>query len=190
MTLYAIRHSLTQLNEEKKIQGRIDHPLSEFGIKHAQDIFSKLNIDVEHILSSPLIRAHQTATIAASYLSYEKPITLIQDFVERDFGSLDLLPVLESKPVVRGIKSLDDYEDDTRLLARVSRGMDTVYQYYQNQNCLLVCHAHVLKALLILSGEKNISFADTIILHDELVTFEIQDHSIQYISTHKLKGDT
>lgn len=187
MTLYAIRHSLTLLNEEKKIQGRIDLPLSEYGISHAHEILSNLSIDVKNILSSPLIRAHQTAMIAASYLNIAKPITLIQDFVERDFGSLDLLPVSESKPVVRGEKYLDDYENDDFLLRRVQRGLNVIFNHYNDNNTLLVCHAHVLKALLILSGEKNTSFADTIIMHDDLLQFEIHQQQLIFKTMHKIK---
>ena len=189
MKLYAIRHSLTSLNEEKKIQGRIDLPLSKYGISHAQEIFSNLHIHVDHLVASPLIRAHQTAMIAASFLNYAKPITLIQDFVERDFGSLDLLPVSESKPVVRRETYLEDYEHDDALLNRVSKGLTTIFKHYTDNNLLLVCHAHVLKALLILAGEKNINFADTIIMHDDLIQFEIQDQHLRFESMHKIKSD-
>jgi len=187
MILYAIRHSLTTLNEEKKIQGRIDLPLSEYGISHAHEIFSNVSIHIDQILSSPLIRAHQTAMIAASYLSITNPITLIQDFVERDFGSLDLLPVSESKPVVRGEKYLEDYESDAFLLKRIQHGLDILLKHYHDHNVLLVCHAHVLKALLILSGEKNISFADTIIMHDDLLQFEIQNQQLIFKTMGKIK---
>jgi broad specificity phosphatase PhoE len=189
MILYAIRHSLTTLNEEKKIQGRIDLPLSVYGISHAHALFSELSIDVDEIFSSPLIRAHQTASIAAIYLKYEKPINLIQAFVERDFGSLDLLPVSESKPVVRGETFLTNYEDDASLLHRVQKGLQIIKTYYDHVNSLLICHAHVLKALLIISGEKNISFADTIIMHDDLLQFEIVDNHLKFISIEKIKSD-
>ena len=187
MILYAIRHSLTTLNEEKKIQGRIDLPLSEYGISHAHEIFSNISIHIDHILSSPLIRAHQTAMIAASYINMTNPITLIQDFVERDFGSLDLLPVSESKPVVRGEKYLDDYESDDFLLKRIQHGLDILLKHYHNHNVLLVCHAHVLKALLILSGEKNVNFADTIIMHDDLLQFEMQNQQLIFKTMRKIK---
>ena len=187
MILYAIRHSLTSLNEEKKIQGRIDLPLSEYGISHAHEIFSNLTIQVDHILASPLIRAHQTAMIASSYLNYTNPITLIQEFVERDFGSLDLLPVSESKPFVRGETTLEDYESDDFLLNRIQQGLNIILNHYHESNTLLVCHAHVLKALLILSGEKNISFADTIIMHDDLLQFEIQNQNIIFKSKYQIK---
>jgi uncharacterized phosphatase len=187
MILYAIRHSLTTLNEEKKIQGRIDLPLSEFGIVHANELFSTLSIDVDYIFASPLIRAHQTASIAALYLKYEKPITLIQEFVERDFGALDLLPVAESKPVVRREKFLTDYEDDDLLLKRVQKGLHILTANYHEGNSILICHAHVLKALLILSGEQNISFADTLIMHDDLLQFDIQNRKISFVSMEKIK---
>lgn len=189
MKLYAIRHSLTQLNEEKKIQGRIDLPLSKYGVTHAHEIFSKLDISVDIMFASPLIRAHQTAMIAAKYLKYEKPITLIQHFIERDFSSLDLLPVTESKPVVRGEKSLEGYENDQHLLIRVKKGLSKIKQYSNDSTGLIVCHAHVLKALLILAGEKDISFADTIIMHDDLIEFELKEDVFTFKSMKKVKSD-
>ena len=189
MKIYAIRHSLTQLNEEKKIQGRIDLPLSSYGVKHAHDIFSKLDLSVDVMFASPLIRAHQTAMIAAQYLHYEKPITLIQHFIERDFSSLDLLPVSESKPVVRGEVSLEGYESDQHLLMRVNKGLAAIKYDLNHVSGLIVCHAHVLKALLILAGEKNISFADTIIMHDDLLEFELDAHTFKFKSMKKVKSD-
>lgn len=187
MILYAIRHSLTTLNEEKKIQGRIDLPLSDYGISYAHELFSALSIDVDYIFASPLIRAHQTATIAAHYLKYKKPVTLIQEFVERDFGALDLLPVSESKPVVRREKFLTSYEDDALLLNRVQKGLHMLTTNYHQGISILICHAHVLKALLILSGDQNISFADTLIMHDDLLQFEIRNRKLTFISMKKIK---
>ena len=64
MKIYFIRHGETIWNKEKKIQGKSDIPLNEYGKKLAHitaDAMKGINFDI--VYSSPLIRAKQTAEI-------------------------------------------------------------------------------------------------------------------------------
>ncbi|MBR1752384.1 MAG: histidine phosphatase family protein [Ruminococcus sp.] len=64
--IYIIRHGKTELNKNNVLQGRSDHPLNDEGIKQAQraaELFKGISLD--YVYSSPLIRAVQTAKIAA-----------------------------------------------------------------------------------------------------------------------------
>ena len=64
MNLYVVRHGETIWNQERRVQGITDIPLTEEGIKSAEDLkelVGSLNIDV--VISSPLSRARETAKI-------------------------------------------------------------------------------------------------------------------------------
>jgi len=82
MTIYFLRHASAgkkALNEklnEKKDERR---PLDEDGMLQARYIgrmLASLDIRVEHILSSPLKRATQTASLVANELAFEQAIEL------------------------------------------------------------------------------------------------------------------
>ncbi|WP_052466482.1 histidine phosphatase family protein [Beduini massiliensis] len=62
--LYITRHGMTQWNEEGRLQGHGDSPLTTQGIKDAQAL-SKLmkHYPIDMIYSSPLMRAYQTACL-------------------------------------------------------------------------------------------------------------------------------
>jgi broad specificity phosphatase PhoE len=167
MKLYIVRHSYTQLNEEKKIQGRIDIPLSENGKKHAYEVFKHLDFDLDFIATSPLIRATETAKIIGSLIGYEKPYITLSEFVERDFGKLDYETVEKAVPYVSGEKHIEGYEKDEDLLKRAKIGLDLMYTHYSDQTILLVCHAHMMKAILKLSNKIDIHFSHTKIMHQE-----------------------
>lgn len=58
MKLYVIRHGQTEWNVLKKMQGSLNIPLNERGMKQAQEIKSNLeDINFDIIFCSPLIRA-------------------------------------------------------------------------------------------------------------------------------------
>ena len=64
MKIYFIRHGETIWNKEKRIQGKSDIPLNEYGKELAYitaEAVKDINFDV--VYSSPLIRAKQTAEI-------------------------------------------------------------------------------------------------------------------------------
>ena len=85
MKVYAARHGQTQWNLEDKVCGRTDLPLTETGLEQAQLLAQRtkeLKIDV--ILSSPMLRARQTAAPTAALHGLE---VLVDDrLIEQDYG--------------------------------------------------------------------------------------------------------
>jgi len=64
MELYLIRHGETDWNKENRLQGNIDIPLNEEGLKMAHKAAERLSdIHFDKIFSSPLDRAYTTAKI-------------------------------------------------------------------------------------------------------------------------------
>ena len=88
MEILLTRHGKTEWNALGKVQGKADIKLNEEGIKQAKET-SKLLQDekIDLIISSPLIRAIETARIIAK----ERNIPIITDesLSERDFGEYE-----------------------------------------------------------------------------------------------------
>ena len=62
--IYIIRHGKTERNQANVLQGRSDYPLNDEGIRQAEAAADRLrNIRFDHVFSSPLTRAVQTAKI-------------------------------------------------------------------------------------------------------------------------------
>lgn len=85
MKIYLVRHGQCDSNV-KKIYNYKDEGLNEVGIKQAEELKKQIdNIDFDVIISSPLLRAKQTAEI----LSTNKTIVLDDRLREREHGSLE-----------------------------------------------------------------------------------------------------
>jgi len=93
MRLYFIRHGESTSNYGELITGQQDVPLTKKGLAQAiaagQEIVAK-GIKIDHIVSSSLMRAHETASIIADEIGYPSETIEINDLViERSFGSLE-----------------------------------------------------------------------------------------------------
>lgn len=86
MKVYIIRHGLTELNKQKKVNGEIDEQLAPEGIEQAKDAIPSLPKSITYIYTSPLLRARQTAEIISSKLKI--PVFKAQELTEIRMGSL------------------------------------------------------------------------------------------------------
>ncbi len=88
MELYIIRHGETDWNHEKKLQGRSDTELNEYGIELAEITAQALkDVEFQEIYASPLIRAYKTAEIIKGQRNNE----IIKDerLIEIGFGEYE-----------------------------------------------------------------------------------------------------
>lgn len=82
---YYVRHGQTDWNLNKKLQGATDVPLNQTGMEQAYQARQALRgVEIATIVSSPKIRARQTAEIINEILN--KPIVEIDDLREASFG--------------------------------------------------------------------------------------------------------
>ena len=68
LMMYVVRHGQTNMNNRQALQGRSDFPLNETGIAQARELAAWLaerGITFDHVFSSPLVRAVQTAELVA-----------------------------------------------------------------------------------------------------------------------------
>lgn len=85
MKLYIARHGETMWNRENRILGRTDKPLNETGEKQAAALAAAMaDKGIEVIVSSPLLRARQTADAVAKTTG--APVVEDARLVEQAFG--------------------------------------------------------------------------------------------------------
>ncbi|MFA0753980.1 MAG: hypothetical protein IMHGJWDQ_001783 [Candidatus Fervidibacter sp.] len=92
--VYLVRHGQTVWNEEGRLCGRSDIPLSEEGIRQACKVAERLaKLPLTAVYASPLLRARQTAEIIASF--HQLPVCLEPDLREVDYGEWEGMRVVE-----------------------------------------------------------------------------------------------
>ena len=154
--IYLVRHGQDEDNLHNILNGHRDLPLTDLGRQQAAIVGQKLrdnNIDV--IYSSPLQRAHETATIIADILGIhhvEKELLLI----ERDFGVLTGKPISDIQKyatrLFQGDKILyflevERGEDFPTTYARAEKVLRQMQEQHRHENVLLVTHGDIGKMI-------------------------------------------
>ena len=123
MILYVTRHGETDYNVQKRYTGSTDIPLNAKGIYQAEELANKLSdIKFDIIVSSPLLRAKQTAEIIQK--SYDVPIDIINEFSEINVGVYEGLTREEAQmkyPEVWG--KIADFFKEMQKARRVFKGI-------------------------------------------------------------------
>ena len=113
--IYIVRHGKTEWNQEGKVQGQKDSPLTQEGIDSSHVIGENIGMWVGNnpciVYSSDLGRAVQTCEIICEYIPSNLGIIQTPDLRERCYGKFDG----ESKDSFTGINvnnpTLETYED-------------------------------------------------------------------------------
>ncbi len=147
MTFAFIRHGQTDWNRDDKLQGSSDIPLNDTGRDQAHEAAALLaDSGWQVVVSSPLLRARETAEIIAAQLSVELGPSY-PDFVERDYGELEGGPSSDS--MARW--PLRDYpgaEPLERVVARGLAGLASVEADFAGRNVIIVCHGTIIRYTL------------------------------------------
>ena len=148
-----VRHGQTDWNLQRRLQGRSDQPLDATGIAQAQASADCLADEtISTIVTSPLLRAHRTATIISKRLGV--PVSIENNLIERNFGAFEGHLVNEIAPA--GSTGLDlasmenlpaDAEPWASVCERVSSGVDKWLDDFPDQRLLFVSHYGVFSAL-------------------------------------------
>ena len=154
--LLLIRHGETVWNQQGRMQGQHDSPLTPTGLQQARQLARRLkDVSFGALYSSDLGRAHQTARCIADATSHE----VISDagLRERHFGIFEGLTNTEIKLrhpedhelfakrdphyAMVGGESADQFRD------RVVSTLETIAQRHQDETIVVVSHGLVLDAL-------------------------------------------
>lgn len=168
--LCIVRHGETAWNAEHRVQGQLDIPLNEIGLRQAQAVGMVLKEErFDAIYSSDLVRARQTADPISNFLSLK--ILLEKDLRERHYGIFERLTYAEAKArypedyarfeardpeyAFRTGESLKDFS--ARSIAVISK----IVNEHKDESILVFTHGGVLDKLyrfitgLPISAERN-----------------------------------
>jgi broad specificity phosphatase PhoE len=146
------RHGSTTLNEDNKFRSRMDPPLDTKGLKQAEDAAENLRnegIKIKRVVSSPMLRACQTADLLAEEFGLE--VEQDRSIISWDLGALsgkdksvweDVLDLFVNNPklVPPDGESLDSFEQrNFEYFDKELRKEDKLTVYCtHNSNCVAV----------------------------------------------------
>lgn len=153
MQLLLIRHGETAANAERRMQGHLDVPLSDRGLRESERLARRVaELPVAALYSSPLRRARQTADAIAEQLSLE--IEERDELMERDVGSLSGLvwdEVMERYPEFIRARAepnptidVPGYELDDAFNLRVHTVLEAIIVVHPEQTVAVVTHGGVI----------------------------------------------
>jgi probable phosphoglycerate mutase len=166
--LLVIRHGQSTWNEERRWQGQADPPLSDFGREQAWAAARAIG-QVDVVVSSPQIRAAETAAIMAGHLGVG-PVQLVDGLQERSAGlwsGLTRDEIDERWPGwVESDRRPEGWEPDEVFIPRVMAAIGHVAVSFSGASALVICHGGV-----IISMERELGVNDGRIpnLHGRIV---------------------
>lgn len=160
--LLLLRHGQTELSQQRRYSGRGDPALTELGVRQADAAAQYLakKGGISAIVSSPLRRAYETASAAASKLEIE--VVVDDDLIETDFGAWEGLTFSEAAQRDTELHRRwltdtsvrpPDGESFDAVAARVRAAQQRILAANAGQTVLLVSHVTPIKMLLRLALE-------------------------------------
>lgn len=152
-TVFLVRHGRTGLNAAGLLRGRLDPPLDEVGQQEAAavaDVFAGVSIDV--VLSSPLLRARQTAEGIAAVTG--APLRCDEAFVDRDYGPW---AGRDRAEVEARFGSLDEAPDVEPIGALATRAVSGLRAQADGVESLVVVAHDVVNRILLSRLAANVS---------------------------------
>ena len=148
--IYIIRHGQTEMNQLRRLQGRSDHALNEAGIAQAGQAARGLQgIIFDHVFTSPLKRAIQTAEIIAPGVS---PVT-DDRLIEMDYGMYEGADLNHLPPEILTFFSdfvhnpaPGDMEQLSSVVSRAGAFLEDIKSL--KGNILISTHAIAMKGIL------------------------------------------
>lgn len=160
ITLYLVRHGKTEYNEQRRIQGHIDTPLTDEGYENAFRVAEKLRgIKFDHIYSSDLGRAFITAHIIAEKLRLENRIVRERRLREKNYGEFNGKKIDElekAHPRQDSEFSPPGGESFSDLQKRVVGFIEELERKHNGKTELIVTHSGCIRAIAAHFGVTDI----------------------------------
>lgn len=164
-TFYIVRHSETEWNVKRVMQGHSDSQLTPKGIKDSEELAKKFkSIKFDLIFSSDLLRARRTAEA----ISLERDIALktTELIRERSYGEYEGKPHTEYEIVNQALDKLSEeqrytykhspgIESDEDVVNRFLTFIREVAVANPGKTILAVSHGGIMRAFLKKLGLKN-----------------------------------
>lgn len=151
--LILIRHGETDWNRELRFQGHADVPLNDMGHEQARRLGLRVaGEQVQHLISSDLMRAQQTAAPAARHL--EREIVTSAALREQYFGIVegmrsDEIQSLHPRAWEDWLQFREDHampegESPRQFHARIMEALGRIASAHEGQSLMIVTHGGVL----------------------------------------------
>ncbi|MGH2583276.1 MAG: histidine phosphatase family protein, partial [Anaerolineales bacterium] len=151
-----LRHAESEGNVDQRLQGHFDSPLTQRGLRQAEALGNRWRAEnrrFDLILSSPLVRAKQTAEIIQKAIS--APIELDQIWQERNMGGAENMEYEALSRLVSNPSSRSPYHDafglggegQWKLYLRASNALHFLLNKPEG-SYLVICHGGLLNALM------------------------------------------
>ena len=155
--LYLIRHAQTEWNEQNRLQGQSDLPLSPRGLEQARCVGRYFaGRPIQALYTSHLQRSAQTAEAISrttgvtagvdadlSEIGFGKWEGLTTEAIDAQFeGAFQRWRTAPSQVSIPGGEPLEDFR------VRVRRGLAKISQRHQEEHVAVVCHGGVIGALI------------------------------------------
>ncbi len=149
-----IRHGQTDWNRDDRLQGSSDIPLNDTGRAQAHEAAALLRDGGwEVVVSSPLLRARETAEIIAGELGIELGPSYPM-LIERDYGPLE---GDSSSEAVKRYPDRDYPGAETlpSVVARGTAGLIEIAADHADRDTIIVCHGTLIRyTLASLAGRR------------------------------------
>jgi uncharacterized phosphatase len=146
--LYLVRHGETEWNRQRRIQGSTDIPLNATGrlqATRAGKLLGRRSWD--GIVSSPLSRAYETASIIAGMVGLDSPYK-VDDLVERAYGEAEGLNDRElSRRFPRGVE-VPGRESREQVAGRVIPSLVLLAETHPGKHFIIATHGGVIRTVL------------------------------------------
>lgn len=154
--LSIVRHGQTEWNRQQRIQGSTDIPLNSIGRGQAAEAGVRLRErSWDLVVSSPLVRAEETARIIAGELGLQRP-EVDEAFTERRHGDMEGLTFAERQKRFPDGVPVPGLETRQQVLDRVLPALALIAGSHEGQSVLVVSHGGIIGTLLrhFTSGER------------------------------------
>ena len=146
LQLCFVRHGETDWNRQGRIQGRTDVPLNDTGRAQARELASTLSFEHWHgVVSSPLLRADETAQIVARELRLPDPRHLAE-LAERGYGEAEGTPWANFDERFDGAPP-NGMEPASGVVERVVRGLELLDGEQPGATLIIVTHHEILRVV-------------------------------------------
>ncbi|MBA2472736.1 MAG: bifunctional RNase H/acid phosphatase [Pseudonocardiales bacterium] len=195
--LLMLRHGQTEHSAQRRYSGRGDLPLTELGESQAAAAAARLagTDGVAAVVSSPLLRARQTAQPVADALGV--PMTIHDGLIETDFGAWEELtfaeasardPELHARWLTDTSVAPPGGESMDAVHRRVRRVRDQLIAEHGAGTLIVVSHVTPIKALLRMALDAGPSLLHR--LHLDVASLSVAEFYPDGPATVRLVNDT
>ncbi|TFD57859.1 histidine phosphatase family protein [Cryobacterium suzukii] len=143
-----VRHGQTDWNLHHRIQGRTDIPLNAAG--RAEAVVAAERLKIRHwnaIVTSPLLRAAESATIIANELGLDEP-EVVPSLTERRHGAIEGLTFAERQHQFPDGVAVPGLETRRDVVDRVLAALAALALGRAGQSVLVLSHGGIIGTLL------------------------------------------